>query len=307
MLRSTAGLMVSVRINFHISEQTECYLVVWVVKPTGGVHGLVCRVLFLGHNIPRYSDGPGSSSASAFDWPRFFLSGGILLIALRIYGSQLPDAVELLLTAFYGLLALGGGNGALVFAEQWVPSGIAALFVSTSPFWMVGIEAARRKWRELRASTIIGIAIGFGGILVLLGPAPLGAGLGPVLDQGLPCAPGRRFPLVPWIGATEEAAHLRASSGQRRDSAVGDRFAGLPVALFRTWHAVNWHSRGFWAIAYLVYSVRLSDTARISTRWNICRYRWCRHMRMRIRLWPFFSDGCFIASHSAGAKPRPWR
>ena len=41
----------------------------------------------------------------------------------------------------FGLIALGGGNGTLVFSEQWIPSGIAALFVTTSPFWMVGIEA----------------------------------------------------------------------------------------------------------------------------------------------------------------------
>src|SRR5688572_24290676 len=72
---------------------------------------------------------------------RFVLSGGALLIAAKVIGAKLPQGRELWLTALFGLIALGGGNGTLVFSEQWIPSGIAALFVTTSPFWMVGIEA----------------------------------------------------------------------------------------------------------------------------------------------------------------------
>ena len=36
---------------------------------------------------------------------------------------------------------LGLGNGGVVLAEQWVPSGLAAVIVATSPFWMAGVEA----------------------------------------------------------------------------------------------------------------------------------------------------------------------
>src|SRR5436190_8282674 len=63
---------------------------------------------------------------------RFLLSGGIILIAAKLYGAQLPTGRELRFTALYGIITLGGGNGMLVFAEQWIPSGIAALFVTTS-------------------------------------------------------------------------------------------------------------------------------------------------------------------------------
>jgi drug/metabolite transporter (DMT)-like permease len=64
---------------------------------------------------------------------RFILSGGILLIAAKLYGAKLPQGREFWLTAMTGIIALGGGNGALVFAEQSVPSGIAALFVTRRP------------------------------------------------------------------------------------------------------------------------------------------------------------------------------
>src|SRR4051794_9338647 len=68
---------------------------------------------------------------------RYLLSGGILLIAAKLYGAKLPAGREFWLTALFGIIALGGGNGTLVFSEQWIPSGIAALFVTASPFWMV--------------------------------------------------------------------------------------------------------------------------------------------------------------------------
>ena len=112
---------------------------------------------------------------------------------------------------------------------------------------------------------------------------------------------------MPWIGATEEqptSAHP-VVSGAIQQLATG--LLVLPVASFVPGHAVNWHSRGLWAIAYLVifgsivgyssyiYALEHLPVSVVST------YAYA------IRLWPFFSDGCFIASHSAGAKPRPWR
>ena len=43
--------------------------------------------------------------------------------------------------ALLGFLMLVLGNGGVVFAEQWVPSGLTAVLVATSPFWMAGVEA----------------------------------------------------------------------------------------------------------------------------------------------------------------------
>ena len=67
-------------------------------------------------------------------------------------------------------LLLGLGNGGVVFAEQWVPSGLAAVLVATSPFWMAGVEALLRDGERLRAQYIVGLVVGFAGILVLVWP-----------------------------------------------------------------------------------------------------------------------------------------
>ena len=67
---------------------------------------------------------------------RYTISGGLMLIVARFMGVHLPRGKELWQTA-----ALGIGTGTLSWAELTIPSGLAALFCTTSPFWMVGIEA----------------------------------------------------------------------------------------------------------------------------------------------------------------------
>jgi drug/metabolite transporter (DMT)-like permease len=52
---------------------------------------------------------------------RFFVSGTILLVAAKLLNAKFPQGRELKLTALYGVIALGGGTGTLVFAEQWIP------------------------------------------------------------------------------------------------------------------------------------------------------------------------------------------
>ena len=183
---------------------------------------------------------------------RFLLSGGIILIAAKLYGAQLPTGRELRFTALYGIITLGGGNGMLVFAEQWIPSGIAALFVTTSPFWMVGIEALQRRGEKIRPSTLIGIGIGFLGIVVLVGPSALGAGLGPALMQGFLIL---QFGCFCWCfgSVLQKSQPTKAHpvvSGAIQQMATG--LTVLPFALVANEHPVNWASRGIWAVAYLV-------------------------------------------------------
>src|SRR6185295_14288331 len=62
------------------------------------------------------------------------------------------------------------GNGLVVWAEQYVASGLAAVMVAMVPFWSVFIEAGRGKSERLSARTLAGLALGFAGIVVLVWP-----------------------------------------------------------------------------------------------------------------------------------------
>jgi drug/metabolite transporter (DMT)-like permease len=74
-------------------------------------------------------------------------------------------------TALTGLVLLGIGNGCLSFAEQWIPSGMAALFVTTQPFWLVGIESLAPKGERLHGPTLLGMLVGLAGVGLLVAPA----------------------------------------------------------------------------------------------------------------------------------------
>lgn len=74
-------------------------------------------------------------------------------------------------TAIVGTLLLLGGNGLVSFAEKSVPSGIAALMITTSPFWLVLFESLRAGGTKPTWLSIVGLLIGFSGVFLLIGPA----------------------------------------------------------------------------------------------------------------------------------------
>jgi drug/metabolite transporter (DMT)-like permease len=62
------------------------------------------------------------------------------------------------------------GNGGVVWAEQYVPSGLAAVLVAAQPFWMSGIEAFRGDAEAMTRRAMLGLLVGFAGILMLVWP-----------------------------------------------------------------------------------------------------------------------------------------
>src|SRR5713226_10006033 len=66
------------------------------------------------------------------------------------------------------------GNGGVCWAEQTVPSGIAALLVATVTLWMVIVDWVRPKGHRPSARVLFGIVLGFAGMVVLVGPTKLG-------------------------------------------------------------------------------------------------------------------------------------
>jgi drug/metabolite transporter (DMT)-like permease len=104
---------------------------------------------------------------------RFFISGLILLIWQRAVGSEMPTRKQWISTAIIGNLLLLGGNGLVSWAEQFIPSGIAALIIATVPLFLVILEALRPGGVKPTWQAIVGLIIGFVGIFILVGPAEL--------------------------------------------------------------------------------------------------------------------------------------
>ncbi len=110
--------------------------------------------------------------------PPFFMTGTKFLIAgalfygfSRIKGAPPPTGKEWREAAVVGILLLAVGNGGLTWAEHRVASGVASLVIATVPLWMLIIDMIFSRSRKLNAFHIIGVLIGFSGILILIGPA----------------------------------------------------------------------------------------------------------------------------------------
>ncbi len=101
---------------------------------------------------------------------RFLIAGAILFAWGRQRGAARPSRVHWRTTAIVGALLLVGGNGGVVWAEQRVPSGVAALLVAVVPLWMVLIEWLRPRGRRPRPAVMGGVAIGLAGMVLLVGP-----------------------------------------------------------------------------------------------------------------------------------------
>lgn len=100
-----------------------------------------------------------------------FTAAGILMIALLASrGQPVIRPAQWGGLAVTGILTICVGNGGVIWAEQWVPSGIAAVTVATIPFWMIGIEAFARDGDPLSSRLVFGLAVGFAGILLLVWP-----------------------------------------------------------------------------------------------------------------------------------------
>jgi len=182
---------------------------------------------------------------------RFILSGSIMLAVALMQGSYLPRGRELLIACASGVIVLGVGNGCLVYAETLIASGLAGLFITISPFWLVGIEALLPGGERLHPPTIFGMLVGFCGVALLVVPGLESGVKREVLYGFLILQVGN----ASWSFGSIFQRHQAARAHPVLIGAVQQLAAGLaflPPALVVPEHAVAWSSRGVLAILYLV-------------------------------------------------------
>jgi drug/metabolite transporter (DMT)-like permease len=183
---------------------------------------------------------------------RFILSGSILMTAAVARGARLPRGRELWHAAFSGILILSVGNGCLTFAELWIPSGLAGLIITLSPFWLVGIEAVMPGGERLHAPTIFGMIVGFAGVALLVSS---GVGSGGFSHTALIGFLLLQVGMVSWSFGSIYQRRRQAEAhpivvGAVQQLASG--LAALPFALLFGSHHITWSTRGVAALFYLM-------------------------------------------------------
>jgi drug/metabolite transporter (DMT)-like permease len=100
---------------------------------------------------------------------RFLLAGGLMLLWCVLTKKKILDWRVMRPAIISGVLLLFFGNGALIWAEQYIPSSLAAILLASGPIWFVLLD--KGKWKENFRSraTIVGLLVGLAGVLLLFG------------------------------------------------------------------------------------------------------------------------------------------
>jgi drug/metabolite transporter (DMT)-like permease len=178
-----------------------------------------------------------------------FLSAGAIFFAWGLFRKHAVPSLRHWKTGFIvGGLLLVGGNGLVVYAEKTVPSGMAALLVSTVPLWMVLFAREKTSfWSWL------GFAGGFVGILLLVGSSVLGhVGALPLNGLLLLCTASILWALgsVYSTRASHPTSHVMSTAVQMLSGGVLLLIIGLAIG--ERLHPDNVSPRSFWSLLYLI-------------------------------------------------------
>jgi drug/metabolite transporter (DMT)-like permease len=185
---------------------------------------------------------------------RFIVAGGLLFFVMsRQRNARMPVGREWFDLGVVGLMLLGVGNGAVVWAEQWMPSGMAALLVATSPFWAAALARFEGDAGRVGLRGLLGMAVGFGGLAMLVGPQLFGAELnGKYLLGVVIIQVGCFF----WQAGSLYAKRRPTGVSPLMASAVQMLWAGLILTLVGTllgeWGGMRFGARSAGALLYLV-------------------------------------------------------
>ena len=186
---------------------------------------------------------------------RFSIAGWLMLAWCGLRGRPIRfSPAELLKMAVIGNLLLLGGNYTLSWAEQIVPSGLAALLVAITPLWFLILDKLLLGDHRITARGIAGLVLGLIGLVVLLWP-----------DLRVTGALGRKelwaslmLPLGSFSWALGSVLSKRWESGVDRLSSTAWQiaFAGIGNFLLafavEDVHDVRWTATGVGAVLYLV-------------------------------------------------------
>lgn len=193
--------------------------------------------------------------------PPFLMGGiryviaGVVLGAIQVArGESLPPAREWGNLALLGVLMIGLGNGGVNWAEQYLASGITAVVIATSPFWMVAIDAIFPGGEPFSLRKWVGLGVGFSGIVLLVWP-----------DITLEGADGRMVLLgilalqvacAGWAIASSYTKRHAISRNVLTIAAVQMFFGGVFMTLVGTltgeWASLSFNPRTTMALVYLV-------------------------------------------------------
>jgi drug/metabolite transporter (DMT)-like permease len=185
---------------------------------------------------------------------RWLAAGLILAAILPLLGQRLPPLSMWRSIAIIGFLMAVVGNGGVVWAQQFVASGLAAVILAMVPFWSVIVEALLPKGERVTGRTMLGLVVGFVGIVVLVWPElTLG---GPDGRQFVYGVLALQLACAGWALGTSYLKRNPTNGSPLGSLALQMILSGVMLMAIGTatgeWHELSFTPRTFGAMAYLV-------------------------------------------------------
>jgi drug/metabolite transporter (DMT)-like permease len=184
---------------------------------------------------------------------RWMLAGVVMSGLMVVTGRGLPRP------ALWGPLLLLGflmnvvGNGFVVYAQQYVASGLTAVLIATTPFWAALVERLLPNGERFSRRALTGLALGFAGIVILVWPEMTNGGaggrafVGGVIAIQLAC--------VGWVIGTSYARRHELGDNPFRSTALQMVFSGTMLLTAATingdWSHLSFTPRTIVAMLYL--------------------------------------------------------
>ena len=187
---------------------------------------------------------------------RFLIAGTLMLAYCWFSGRRINySARQLWHMAVVGTLLLMGGNLTLSFAEQVVPSGLAALLIAVTPLWFLVLDAWLLGDHHISRRGSIGLALGIVGMVVLLWPKLTASGL--IGRRELWFSLSLLAGSFSWaLGSVLSKVWHSADLDPLSSTAWQVIFAGIANMIFavlnRDFSRAVWTPRGIGAVLYLV-------------------------------------------------------
>lgn len=180
-------------------------------------------------------------------------AAGVIMSALMLAtGRGLPPPRLWAPLALLGFLMNVVGNGFVVFAQQYVASGLTAVLIATTPFWSALAERLLPNGERFTARSLSGLALGFIGIIVLVWPEMTNSGGGRHFVTGVIAI---QLACIGWVIGTSFARRHRLGDNPFRSTALQMVFSGIMLLSAATahgdWAHVSFTPRTIAAMLYL--------------------------------------------------------
>jgi drug/metabolite transporter (DMT)-like permease len=170
---------------------------------------------------------------------RFLAAGGLMLVWCLLTGESKLSWSQLRSAVIVGLLLLLIGNGAVMTAEQWLPSSLVAVLISTTPFWFVILDFPEWKNNLRNIPVIAGLILGFAGVTLMFGEKVVTAIFAPGLGHEMIGLLILLAGTISWAGGS---LYSKArSSGSAILNAAWQMFAAGIVFFIGSFISGEWH------------------------------------------------------------------